>query len=307
MSRPPYPAAVMWAMDGTLLDTERLWDEPLYAEATRLGATLTPDGRSQLVGASKDATAEYLLRLAGLPPKPEHITNVTNSLRRRVLAEFHEPLPWRPGARDALATIRASGIRCALVTSADRVIVEPALTTLGKSNFDVIVCGDEVGGHVKPHPYPYSIAAHLLRVNPADCVAIEDSTIGSDAAVGAGYAVIVVPDRAPVPRSPYKWERRTLAGLDVDTLSDALSHHYILMSATTAQMVPVQAHRHRDQGQASAFRPPANGPRHAREETATDGSRPRYVPSSPPARALATSGGSWFASGPIWPTREDTR
>lgn len=225
MSSGKIPHAVMWDMDGTLLDMERLWDAALYAEAARLGAHLDANGRAHLVGASMDDTALFLLALAGIDATPQRIRGVNLRIRADVSPIFRQPLPWRPGARDALATVRAAGIPCALVTSTERAFVIGALATLGRDNFNAIVCGDEVMGLNKPHRYPYIRAADLLGVDPANCVAIEDSAAGSDAAVDAGCAVIVVPHDAPVPPSPRTVHRKSLVGLDIPTLIHVLTHH----------------------------------------------------------------------------------
>lgn len=83
----------------------------------------------------------------------------------RTAAVFRDGLPWCPGAREALATVRASGLPTALVTSTYRELTEVALDTIGREFFDVVVCGDEVPA-TKPDPAPYLRAAELLDVDP---------------------------------------------------------------------------------------------------------------------------------------------
>lgn len=215
---PELPAAVLWDMDGTLVDTEKLWDVALYEVAERLGGALAADQRAELVGSNMRATAGYLLRTVSRPVDEAGIAEVSTWIRERTTTLFEDALPWRPGAQQALTTIRAAGIPSALVTSTERELTELALRTIGKHNFDVIVCGDEVGGRNKPHPQPYLRAAELLKVPPGRCVAIEDSPPGAESAVAAGCAVLVVPCDAPVERGPGRSFRDSLLGLDAAAL-----------------------------------------------------------------------------------------
>lgn len=110
----------------------------------------------------------------------------------------------------------------ALVTSTERALTEVALDTIGRDFFDVTVCGDEVDGRNKPLPDPYLKAARLLGVEPADCVAVEDSPTGSASAAAAGCTVLVVPCDVEVPIGPGMVSRETLVGLDVPALGALL-------------------------------------------------------------------------------------
>jgi HAD superfamily hydrolase (TIGR01509 family) len=111
----------------------------------------------------------------------------------------------------------------ALVTSTERALTEVALDTLGRDFFDVTICGDEVDGQNKPLPEPYLKAARLLGVDPADCVAVEDSPTGSVSAAAAGCAVLVVPCDVDVPIGPGMVHRESLVGVDVPALRALLS------------------------------------------------------------------------------------
>lgn len=222
MSPPTLPAAVLFDMDGTLVDTEPLWDAPLYAEANYLGTRLTPKGRAYLIGKSMNATAEYLIDLAALRPTRGLIEEINARIRERVAGAFTGALPWRPGAREFLEAVRAEKIPTGLVTSTERRFVTGALRTLG--TFGAVVCGDEVEGHTKPDPEPYRRAAWRLGVNPSHCVAVEDSPTGSDAAVAAGCKVIVVPHLVEVQRSQDVFLRTSLVGLNVAALAALWEH-----------------------------------------------------------------------------------
>jgi HAD superfamily hydrolase (TIGR01509 family) len=147
-------------------------------------------------------------------------------LDRRVFDLFAEGLVWRPGALELLRAVRVAGIPTALVTSTARRLVEVALDTLGRENFDVVVCGDEV--HVpKPDPEPYRMAARMLGVRIEDCVAIEDSPTGVSSAVASGAAVLAVPAELELPETDGVHLLTTLEGVDPGYLAALLS------SATT--------------------------------------------------------------------------
>jgi HAD superfamily hydrolase (TIGR01509 family) len=213
-------AAVLWDMDGTLVDSEKLWDIALYEAAEWLGGVLTEQQRLTLVGSNMDATARYLLEVTGRQPTAEAIATTGDWIRDRTATLFDDALPWRPGAREALAAVRAAGLASALVTSTERSLTELALGTIGREFFDVTVCGDEVGGLNKPHPEPYLRAARLLGVDPARCVAVEDSKPGTESAVAAGCVVLVVPNDVPVEDGERRVFRSSLVGLDIPALTD---------------------------------------------------------------------------------------
>jgi HAD superfamily hydrolase (TIGR01509 family) len=206
-------------MDGTLVDSEKLWDVALYEASEWLGVKLSDEQRSTLVGSNMDSTASYLLEVAGREVTPRTIAEVGAWIRERTAGLFDDPLPWRPGAREALAAVRAAGIPSALVTSTERSLTELALNTIGREFFDVTVCGDEVDGLNKPHPKPYLLAAELLGVDPARCVAVEDSPPGAESAVAAGCVVLVIPNDVPVDAGERRVFRTSLVGVDAMALA----------------------------------------------------------------------------------------
>jgi HAD superfamily hydrolase (TIGR01509 family) len=211
-------AGVLWDMDGTLVDSEKLWDVALYEAAEWLGGTLTEEQRLTLMGSNMDATSAYLLEVTGHEPTAEKIAATGEWIRERTARLFDDALPWRPGAREALTAVRASGLPSALVTSTERSLTELALGTIGREFFDVTVCGDEVDGLNKPHPEPYLRAARLLGVDPAGCVAVEDSQPGAASAATAGCVVLVVPNDVPVDGGERRVFRDSLVGVDAPVL-----------------------------------------------------------------------------------------
>lgn len=215
-------AAVFWDMDGTLVDSEKLWDTALYEAAEWLGGTLSERQRLSLVGSGIEASARYLLRVVGREPALEAIATTVDWIRDRTAGLFGGGMPWRPGAREALAAVRASGLPSALVTSTERSLTELALDTIGREFFDATVCGDEVAGLTKPHPEPYLRAARLLGVDPARCVAVEDSKPGTESAVAAGCTVLVIPNDVVVDAGLRRFFRTSLAGVDAAALAEIL-------------------------------------------------------------------------------------
>lgn len=217
------PAAVLWDMDGTLVDSEKIWDVALAEAAQRLGGELTAAQRAELVGSNMAATSRRLLEIAGHGVTDEAAGEVADRMRERTAELFSGPLPWRPGAREMLEALRVDGVACALVTSTERALTELALDTIGREFFAVTVCGDEVDGRNKPDPEPYLRAARLLGVDPAACVAVEDSPVGAASAEGAGCAVLVVEAEVPVGPGPRRTFRSSLAGVGARDFACALA------------------------------------------------------------------------------------
>ncbi|MFF3223831.1 HAD family hydrolase [Nocardia suismassiliense] len=217
----PRLAAVLWDMDGTLLDSEKLWDVAVRELAREHGHEMTDELRHALIGASGADALRMIFEGLGVPPTAEALQAAGEFLEWRVTELMTGPIPWRPGAEDALAMTREAGLASALVTNTKRSLTEFGLNTLGRDFFDVSVCGDEVALG-KPEPDVYLRAAELLGVDPKDCVAVEDSPTGTRAAQAAGCAVIVIPCEIPVPDGPGRSFRDTLVGLTVDDLEQAL-------------------------------------------------------------------------------------
>lgn len=214
-----HPAAVLFDMDGTLVDSEKLWDVALQELAREYGGELSVAARQTIVGTSMAESMRILHDDLGQPERDPGASAAW--INARILELFRSGLRWRPGAFALLRAVRAAGIPTALVTSSGRPLVEIALDTLGRDSFDVVVCGDEVVA-VKPHPEPYLTAARLLDVPIGRCVAIEDSPTGVASALAAGAAVLAVPAEAPLPSMPGVHQLESLTGADLDLLAALL-------------------------------------------------------------------------------------
>lgn len=208
------PAAVLWDMDGTLVDTEPYWIETEYDLAERYGGRWSDADAMNLVGNDLISSGHYIRRHMGIDVSAEQIVE---ELLDGVVARVERNVPWRPGAVELLDTIRAEGLPCALVTMSYERFVAPILAQLPPETFGVVVTGDRVE-QGKPHPEPYLTAAAALGRSPADCLAIEDSNTGAKSAEAAGCLVLVVENHVPVLPGPRRVFAASLEGLDLATL-----------------------------------------------------------------------------------------
>jgi HAD superfamily hydrolase (TIGR01509 family) len=210
------PTAVLWDMDGTLVDTEPYWMECEYALAAKYGGQWSHEDCMAVVGGDLLDSAEYMREHMGIDRTP---LEIVEELLDHVTVMVRQEIPWRPGARELLTALRAQDVPCALVTMSWRRFVVPVLEALPDDSFAALVCGDEVS-HGKPHPEAYLRAAELLGVDPCDTLAIEDSPTGAAAAEAAGCQVLIVPHHVPVPAGVRTVHRDSLVGLDVADLVD---------------------------------------------------------------------------------------
>jgi len=176
--RPAALRAVLFDMDGLLVDSEPLWFEVERAVMARLGGQWGEADQRALIGGSLDRTVSWLLAKAAAPASREDVARwLVDEMAALILARG---LPLQPGAGPLLAALDAVGVPCALVTASSRAIMDAVLTVTGLS-FDVTVCGEDVR-RGKPDPEPYLLAAARLGVPAAGCVVLEDSPTGIAAA-----------------------------------------------------------------------------------------------------------------------------
>lgn len=189
------PKAVLWDMDGTLVDTEPYWITAEHDLIASHGGTWSHEQALQLVGNDLLTSGRVIKEQTGIALEPAAIVE---ALLDRVVAQMAEVVPWRAGARELLADLAANEVPCALVTMSYQRFVAPVLEALPPHTFATVVTGDTVS-RGKPHPEPYLAAARMLGVDPADSVAIEDSPTGATSAAAAGCRVLVVPNHVEVP------------------------------------------------------------------------------------------------------------
>lgn len=219
---PPLPAAVLWDMDGTLVDTEPYWFAAERDLVDEFGSGHWPDELAHgMVGFDLLDGAAYLQRHGAVDLPAEEIVD---RLLDGVIARLHRSIPWRPGARELLAELNAAGVPCVLVTMSWRRFVDPVLAALPPDSFRAAITGDEVPlGHGKPEPTPYLLGAEAAGADPADCVAIEDSPTGVRSALGAGCRVLGVPNVRDLDPAPGLSIVESLADIDLPAL-EALFH-----------------------------------------------------------------------------------
>ncbi len=204
------PAAVLWDMDGTLVDTEPYWIATEYALVSEFGGRWTDEYARSLVGFDlRDAAA--ILHDQGGVALP--IDDIVNRLLDGVIERVRNKVPWRPGARSLLTALRKERIPCALVTMSWTRFADAVVRALPPGSFDAVITGDEVTNG-KPHPEPYLAAAAALGVRAKDCIAIEDSPTGVQSAVGAGCRTFAVPNVVDVPEGRGYTVVRSLMELD---------------------------------------------------------------------------------------------
>jgi HAD superfamily hydrolase (TIGR01509 family) len=222
MSRPaPGRAlqAVLWDMDGTLVDTEPVWIAAEHELAARHGATWDHGHALDLVGRDLLSSGRYIRDHMGLDLTP---AQVVDALLDRVVDVVEEGgVEWRPGARELLAEQRSAGVPAALVTMSYRRLADAVVAGLPAGTFDAVVVGDEVANG-KPHPEAYQTAARLLGADPRCTVAIEDSVPGAASAQAAGCHVLVVPHHVDVPSGPGRSVCSSLRSVRLDDLVSML-------------------------------------------------------------------------------------
>jgi HAD superfamily hydrolase (TIGR01509 family) len=202
-------------MDGTIVDTEPYWIAEEVALVAEHGGHWTAEDGLSLVGLALRVSAGILVERTRLPLTPGQ---VTERLIRGVTRRVATRPPWRPGARELLAEIKAAGVPLGLVTMSYGPLADAVLAALPAQTFDVVVTGDTVT-HGKPHPEPYLTAAARLGVPPAATVAIEDSPPGLASAEAAGCRSLGVRAHVPIPPTGGRSRVASLVGVGLATLA----------------------------------------------------------------------------------------
>ena len=220
--------AVLFDMDGTLVDTESLWWQTVDEQAAGLGLAVDDADLPEILGRPVEHTAAHLAaraaaRAGGRGPAGAVLAaGLAADLERRFTELIADRaatrnLPTMPGALELLDALSAAGIATALVSASPRPVVDLVLGLLGRERFATSRAAGETA-QTKPHPAPYLAAAHALGVATGACVAVEDTATGVASAEAAGCAVLAVPSLAPIEAGPGRSVAASLLDVDVERL-----------------------------------------------------------------------------------------
>jgi HAD superfamily hydrolase (TIGR01509 family) len=213
VSAPSAIHAVVFDMDGVLIDSEHVWDEVREQLARDRSGTYGPEAQRAMMGMSAPEWSAYMRDVVGIAAAPEEINA---EVVRRMHDRYREGLPVVPGAVDAVRRLEHAGLRLAVASSSNRELIDAVLDALTlTASFDAVVSSEEVP-RGKPAPDVYLEATRRLGLAPRACVAVEDSTNGILAADAAGLAVVAYPN----PRFPPAAGALAHAALVVDSLDE---------------------------------------------------------------------------------------
>ncbi|MGW5096893.1 HAD-IA family hydrolase [Streptomyces nodosus] len=216
--------AVLFDMDGTLVDTERLWWEAVERVAAERGRTLGETDHPEVLGRPVEHTADWLAGLTGAPAG-----ELAAALHREFADRVRGGIVPRPGALALLDALARERIPIALVTASPRAVADTVLEALGAGRFAVSVTADDTA-HTKPAPDPYLAACRALGVDPAGCVAVEDTPTGVTSAEAAGCAVLAVPSLVTIGAAPGRTVLGSLEEATPERLRSLLPHRLRVMS-----------------------------------------------------------------------------
>lgn len=203
--------AVIFDLDGTLTDTERIWDEVRRDLAAADGLVWTEANSRAVMGMSTQDWSAYMSAVAGIGATPEIAARRTID---GLLERYDRALPAVPGAREAVARL-AEHWPLGVASSSPRILIEHALTALGVRDLIAVVRSTEEGpARGKPAPDAFLWVAEQLRVEPASTVVVEDSGSGILAGVNAGMPVVAVPRFLPPPEDVLARASAVLEHLD---------------------------------------------------------------------------------------------
>jgi HAD superfamily hydrolase (TIGR01509 family) len=208
------PDAVLFDMDGTLIDSEPIWFDTEVAILADYGYVLGPEHWVKVLGQPNEIAVAYLLEVSGVPLTPQQLNDRIEDAMAERLSHGIELIA---GAKELFTELDAAGIPAALVSASTRRIVDASLGSIGADHFRLTVSGDDVV-HGKPHPEPYLTAARRLGVDPARCAVVEDSPNGSRSGAAAGCRVLAIPHAAPIVPHPLITVADSLAEVDLATL-----------------------------------------------------------------------------------------
>ncbi len=213
--------AVLWDLDGTLVDTEPAWIAAEYRLVESFGGSWDDEHAHALVGNPLLVSAAYIREHGGVELP---LAEIVDRLLVEVVAAVEREVVWRPGVRRLLGELGAAGVPCAMVTMSYQSLAQSVASHLPPGTFATMVTGEQVALG-KPDPEAYLTAAQRLGVQPSRCVAIEDSPAGVASAEAAGCVVLAVRNQVPLAAAPGRTVLDDLAAVTVTDLRALISDY----------------------------------------------------------------------------------
>ena len=208
-------SAILFDMDGTLIDSEPLWLKAEIEVMAEVGCHWDEQDQINCLGGPAERTERYMQeRSQNIKPYGYFINRLHEVMRARITNE----LDLIPNALSLLKECKDAGIKTALVTASSRDLMTIVLKRFLPGTFDVVVSGDDVEKS-KPDPAPYLLAAKQLSVDILKCLVLEDSLTGVQSGLSSGAKVIGIPHLVQMSEHP---NLRVISSLDEITLSDIL-------------------------------------------------------------------------------------
>jgi HAD superfamily hydrolase (TIGR01509 family) len=221
--------AVLWDMDGTLIDSEKYWLEAEIELMKRFSVRWTEHDQSICLGGPMARVERYMAERANFAEEPAYFGR---ELKALMVKKLSRPIDYAPGAFDLLQQLRRAEVPMGLVTASSRSLVDAALLTLGRDTFKVVISGDDVE-EGKPSPEGYLAAARALDAEISKTVILEDSFVGTTAALASGATVIGISHIGELAKTDEGREDQmlvvnSLEGISIETLMSAVDQRRAL-------------------------------------------------------------------------------
>lgn len=219
-------AAVLWDMDGTLIDSEPIWIEQERLLMESHGVDWTHEDAIHCLGGPLTRVDEYMRNKLPIRTRTSFAPlELTQELLARMEIRLSSAVSFAPGSFSIISEMKQCGVPLALVSASTRPLMNAALKGIGENFFDVTISDNDVE-RSKPHPEGYLKAAHSLDVDISSCLILEDSITGMNAAISSGAYVIGIPHLRELPHGAKVVHQPTLEGLsfsDLASLFDLVS------------------------------------------------------------------------------------